>query len=44
MRTHSCISKFAAVVVWVLSLACGAATIWAIYLYINAAQEPISPK
>ena len=43
MKTHSFISKAAAAVVWLCSLACIGASLWAIYIYSFAFQDPISP-
>lgn len=44
MKTHSCISKVAAILVWSMSLSWFACTVWAIYLYINAESDTTSPK
>jgi len=44
LKTHSCISKAVAATVWMLSLGCLCSTLWAIYIYLNATGDPVSPK
>ena len=44
MKTHSFISKAAAIVVWAVGLAVLASTGWAIYLYVQADFDPVSPR
>jgi hypothetical protein len=44
MKTHALVSKCVAVTVWVMSLACIGSAPWAAYIYVNADNDPVSPR
>ncbi len=44
MKTHSFTSKCVAVAVWAMSFACIGSAPWAVYVYANANNDPVSPR